>query len=98
MYLLRGFFLNHFLLNNAKCVQPLTGVEGYSIFLREGSLPGGRNYRMVAEGWTPGSEIATAEYVFKVNLVPYGGTCDVEPKEGTAKYTEKYYTQHKKCK
>ena len=64
------------------CYIHLAGVEGFSIFFKETGLPGGRTYRLVAEGWTPGSEVAVAEHQFKVNLLPYGGSCDVSPRDG----------------
>lgn len=53
-----------------------------SIFLREFSLAPGTRHIMVAEAWTPGSEVASTNYTFDVNQVPSNGTCTVTPDTG----------------
>ena len=59
-----------------------TGVDQFSVFIRERSLDGGMDYRLDAECWTPGSDVFVASLSFKVNKVPYGGTCVVDPLQG----------------
>ena len=56
-----------------------TDVGDYS--LKRHSLKGGEQYAFLVKGYS-GSKYGREENMFYTNVSPYGGSCDVQPKEG----------------
>ncbi len=54
-------------------------------------LNGGQQYTITVNGSTPGSHIGTTDKIFLMNRPPYGGKCDVTPKEGKFLYSDSCY-------
>ena len=59
-----------------------SGITSQSIFINVEKLLPGTEYIMEGHSWTPGSEITIRRHQFKVNRVPFGGTCIVNPTTG----------------
>lgn len=72
-----------------------TGLSEQTIFLRENALAPGKYHTMMAEGWTPGSTIAAANFTFYENQPPTGGSCSINPLSGRLHHPVIYYFRYK---
>ena len=64
----------------------LVEIDSKTMYLRQESLVGGKDYYFLLEAWNPNSHVASYRYEFLVNKPPFGGECGIEPNEGMHKY------------
>ena len=61
----------------------IAGITHSSVFIHPFSLVGGVLHTLTLTTWTPRSHHNQTVHRFLSNLPPYGGSCSLEPSEGT---------------
>lgn len=60
----------------------LTGITSSLLVIKQGTLKGGRTYRLKLDARVHGYADTYTLYEFDTNLPPYGGECGIIPEKG----------------